>query len=151
MRRVSAKFVPHLSTEAQQFQRLATSSDLFQSESEDLEFMKLIITGDTILGQKAAVVTMENPDLLGQRKHGRYGIPVSGTVVTHIEAHVAWGHRIIDTVLATPLVLLVFTKSWQTPMHKYDNRVGSKIRQTGTSVRGGKFWTEWNPIQFHLD
>ncbi|GFT02829.1 protein GVQW3 [Trichonephila clavipes] len=46
MRRVSAKFVPRLLTEDQQFQRLATSSDLFQSESDDLEFMKLIITGD---------------------------------------------------------------------------------------------------------
>ncbi|GFY11321.1 uncharacterized protein TNCV_4473041 [Trichonephila clavipes] len=29
-----------------QFQRLATSSDLFQSASDDPEFMKLIITGD---------------------------------------------------------------------------------------------------------
>ncbi|GFU14320.1 HTH_48 domain-containing protein [Trichonephila clavipes] len=46
MRRVSAKFVPRLLTEDQQFQRLATSSDLFQSESYDPEFMKLIITGD---------------------------------------------------------------------------------------------------------
>ncbi|GFW94019.1 protein GVQW3 [Trichonephila clavipes] len=46
MRRVSAKFVPRLLTEDQQFQRLATSSDLFQSESDNLEFMKLIITGD---------------------------------------------------------------------------------------------------------
>ncbi|GFS60207.1 protein GVQW3 [Trichonephila clavipes] len=35
MRRVSAKFVPRLLTEDQQFQRLATSSDLFQSESDD--------------------------------------------------------------------------------------------------------------------
>ncbi|GFU43986.1 mariner Mos1 transposase [Trichonephila clavipes] len=46
MRRMSAKFVPRLLTEDQQFQRLATSSDLFQSESDDLEFMKHIITGD---------------------------------------------------------------------------------------------------------
>ncbi|GFX61493.1 putative histone-lysine n-methyltransferase setmar-like protein [Trichonephila clavipes] len=46
MRRVSAKFVPRLLTEDHQFQRLATSSDLFQSESNDPEFMKLIITGD---------------------------------------------------------------------------------------------------------
>ncbi|GFT32320.1 HTH_48 domain-containing protein [Trichonephila clavipes] len=46
MRRVSAKFLPRLLTEDQQFQRLATSSDLFQSESDDPEFMKLIITGD---------------------------------------------------------------------------------------------------------
>ncbi|GFV57676.1 mariner Mos1 transposase [Trichonephila clavipes] len=46
MRRVCAKFVPRLLTEYQQFQRLATSSDLFQSESDDPEFMKLIITGD---------------------------------------------------------------------------------------------------------
>ncbi|GFX02738.1 protein GVQW3 [Trichonephila clavipes] len=46
MRRVSAKFVPRLLTEDQQFQRLATSSDLFQSASDDPEFMKLIITGD---------------------------------------------------------------------------------------------------------
>ncbi|GFV42815.1 uncharacterized protein TNCV_841691 [Trichonephila clavipes] len=43
---MSAKFVPRLLTEDQQFQRLVTSSDLFQSESDDLEFMKLIITGD---------------------------------------------------------------------------------------------------------
>ncbi|GFT99722.1 protein GVQW3 [Trichonephila clavipes] len=46
MHRVSAKFVPRLLTEDQQFQRLATSSDLFQSESDDPEFMKLIIIGD---------------------------------------------------------------------------------------------------------
>ncbi|GFV30931.1 mariner Mos1 transposase [Trichonephila clavipes] len=46
MRRVSAKFVPRLLTEDQQFQRLATSPDLFQRESDDPEFMKLIITGD---------------------------------------------------------------------------------------------------------
>ncbi|GFU99560.1 protein GVQW3 [Trichonephila clavipes] len=46
MHRVSAKFVPRLLTEDQQFQRLATSSDLFQSESDDPEFMKLIITGN---------------------------------------------------------------------------------------------------------
>ncbi|GFW32789.1 protein GVQW3 [Trichonephila clavipes] len=46
MRRVSSKFVPRLLTEDQQFQRLATSSDLFQRESDDPEFMKLIITGD---------------------------------------------------------------------------------------------------------
>ncbi|GFW54044.1 protein GVQW3 [Trichonephila clavipes] len=46
MRRVSAKFVPRLLTEDQQFQRLATPSDLFQSASDDPEFMKLIITGD---------------------------------------------------------------------------------------------------------
>ncbi|GFQ75090.1 mariner Mos1 transposase [Trichonephila clavata] len=46
MRRVSAKFVPRLLTEDQQFQRLATSSDLFQSASDDPEFMKLMITGD---------------------------------------------------------------------------------------------------------
>ncbi|GFS54520.1 uncharacterized protein TNCV_1742751 [Trichonephila clavipes] len=46
MRRVSAKFVPRLLTEDQQFQRLATSSDLFQSASDDPKFMKLIITGD---------------------------------------------------------------------------------------------------------
>ncbi|GFW16395.1 protein GVQW3 [Trichonephila clavipes] len=46
MRRVSAKFVPRLLTEDKQFQQLATSSDLFQSASDDPEFMKLIITGD---------------------------------------------------------------------------------------------------------
>ncbi|GFX71402.1 uncharacterized protein TNCV_2454131 [Trichonephila clavipes] len=46
MRRVSAKFVPRLLTEDQQFQRLETSSDLFQSASDDPEFTKLIITGD---------------------------------------------------------------------------------------------------------
>ncbi|GFT46665.1 protein GVQW3 [Trichonephila clavipes] len=46
MRRVSEKFVSRLLTEDQQFQRLATSSDLFQSASDDPEFMKLIITGD---------------------------------------------------------------------------------------------------------
>ncbi|GFY13981.1 mariner Mos1 transposase [Trichonephila clavipes] len=46
MRRVSAKFVPRLLTEDQQFQRLATSFDWFQSASDDPEFMKLIITGD---------------------------------------------------------------------------------------------------------
>ncbi|GFV26915.1 HTH_48 domain-containing protein [Trichonephila clavipes] len=46
VRRVSAKFVPRLLTEDQQFQRLATSSDLFQSASDDPESMKLIITGD---------------------------------------------------------------------------------------------------------
>ncbi|GFU57493.1 uncharacterized protein TNCV_3636581 [Trichonephila clavipes] len=46
MRRVSAKFMPRFLTEDQQFQRLATSSDLFQSERDDPEFMKLIITGD---------------------------------------------------------------------------------------------------------
>ncbi|GFV76885.1 uncharacterized protein TNCV_689561 [Trichonephila clavipes] len=46
MRRVSAKFVPRLLSENQQFQQLATSSDLFQRESDDPEFMKLIITGD---------------------------------------------------------------------------------------------------------
>ncbi|GFV96557.1 protein GVQW3 [Trichonephila clavipes] len=46
MRRVSAKFVPRFLTEDQQFQRLATSSDLFQSEGDDPEFMKFIITGD---------------------------------------------------------------------------------------------------------
>ncbi|GFW20127.1 HTH_48 domain-containing protein [Trichonephila clavipes] len=46
MRRVSAKFLPRLLTEDQQFQRLATSSDLFQSESDDPESMKFIITGD---------------------------------------------------------------------------------------------------------
>ncbi|GFW63551.1 protein GVQW3 [Trichonephila clavipes] len=49
MLRVSAKFVPRLLTENQQFQRLATSSDLFQSASDDPEFMKLIITGDEAL------------------------------------------------------------------------------------------------------
>lgn len=46
MRRVSAKLVPPLLTEDQQFQRLAISSDLFQSASDDQEFMKLIITRD---------------------------------------------------------------------------------------------------------
>ncbi|GFW79741.1 HTH_48 domain-containing protein [Trichonephila clavipes] len=46
MRRVSAKFVPRLRTEDQQFQRLTTSSDFFQGPSDDPEFMKLIITGD---------------------------------------------------------------------------------------------------------
>ncbi|GFV14250.1 histone-lysine N-methyltransferase SETMAR [Trichonephila clavipes] len=46
LRRESAKFVPRLLTEDQQFQRLTTSSDLFQSEIDDPEFMKLIITGD---------------------------------------------------------------------------------------------------------
>ncbi|GFV09313.1 hypothetical protein TNCV_1557641 [Trichonephila clavipes] len=46
MRQVPAKFVPRLLIEDQQFQRLVTSSDLFQSESDDPEFMKLIITGD---------------------------------------------------------------------------------------------------------
>ncbi|GFX19233.1 HTH_48 domain-containing protein [Trichonephila clavipes] len=50
MRRVSAKFVPRLHTEDQQFQRLATSSDLFQSASDDPEFMKLIITGLWVYG-----------------------------------------------------------------------------------------------------
>ncbi|GFV74757.1 HTH_48 domain-containing protein [Trichonephila clavipes] len=43
MRRVSAKFGPRLLTEDLQFQRLATSSDLFQSASDDPEF---IIPGD---------------------------------------------------------------------------------------------------------
>ncbi|PRD17607.1 UNVERIFIED_CONTAM: hypothetical protein NCL1_63950 [Trichonephila clavipes] len=42
----TSQFVPRLLTEDQQFQRLATSSDLFQSASDDPEFMKLIITGD---------------------------------------------------------------------------------------------------------
>ncbi|GFY07603.1 uncharacterized protein TNCV_4094731 [Trichonephila clavipes] len=46
MRRVSAKFVPLLLTEDQEFQRLTISSDLFQSASDDPVFMKLIITGD---------------------------------------------------------------------------------------------------------
>ncbi|GFY15878.1 histone-lysine N-methyltransferase SETMAR [Trichonephila clavipes] len=46
MRRVSAKFVPRLLTEDKQFQRLEISSDLFQSENNDPEFMKFIITGD---------------------------------------------------------------------------------------------------------
>ncbi|GFU10977.1 histone-lysine N-methyltransferase SETMAR [Trichonephila clavipes] len=45
MRRVSAKFVPRLLTDDQQFQRLATSSHLFQSASDDPELMKFI-TGD---------------------------------------------------------------------------------------------------------
>ncbi|GFV61622.1 protein GVQW3 [Trichonephila clavipes] len=48
MRRVSAKFVLRLLTEDQQFQRLTTSSDLFQSASDDKEFIKLIITGDEL-------------------------------------------------------------------------------------------------------
>ncbi|GFV56974.1 uncharacterized protein TNCV_1678551 [Trichonephila clavipes] len=48
MRRVSAKVVPRFLTEDQQFQRLVTSSDLFQSASDDPEFMKLIITGDEL-------------------------------------------------------------------------------------------------------
>ncbi|GFS90934.1 HTH_48 domain-containing protein [Trichonephila clavipes] len=46
MHRVSAKFVPHLLTENLQFQRLATSSHLFQSARDNPEFMKLIITWD---------------------------------------------------------------------------------------------------------
>ncbi|GFV58286.1 protein GVQW3 [Trichonephila clavipes] len=46
IRRVSAKFEPRFLTEDQQFQRLATSSDLLQSASDDPEFMKLITTGD---------------------------------------------------------------------------------------------------------
>ncbi|GFX97127.1 uncharacterized protein TNCV_556171 [Trichonephila clavipes] len=46
MRRVSLKFVPRLLTEDQQLQQLATSSDLFQSASDDPEFLKLIITGN---------------------------------------------------------------------------------------------------------
>ncbi|GFU02081.1 uncharacterized protein TNCV_837251 [Trichonephila clavipes] len=46
MRRVFAKFVPRLLTEDQQFQRLTTSSDFFQSASDDPDFTKFIITGD---------------------------------------------------------------------------------------------------------
>ncbi|GFU43161.1 uncharacterized protein TNCV_3775361 [Trichonephila clavipes] len=46
MLRVSAKFVQRLLTDDQQFLRLTTLSDLFQSASDDLEFMKFIITGD---------------------------------------------------------------------------------------------------------
>ena len=46
MRRVSAKLVPRLLTEDQQFQRLAIASDLFQSASDDPKFMKFIITED---------------------------------------------------------------------------------------------------------
>ncbi|GFU24523.1 transposable element Tcb2 transposase [Trichonephila clavipes] len=46
MRRVSAKFVPRLLTENQQFQRLATSSHLFQRASDNPEFMRFIIPGD---------------------------------------------------------------------------------------------------------
>ena len=46
MHQVSAKLVSHLLTEDQQFQQLAIASDLFQSTSNDPEFMKLIITGD---------------------------------------------------------------------------------------------------------
>ncbi|GFX39470.1 hypothetical protein TNCV_2668321 [Trichonephila clavipes] len=74
MRRVSAKFVPRLLTENQQFQRLATSSDLFQSESDDPEFMKLIITGDEsgltdmIPKQCSSRHTGKPPVLLGKRK-----------------------------------------------------------------------------------
>ncbi|GFV72223.1 HTH_48 domain-containing protein [Trichonephila clavipes] len=54
MCRVSAKFVPLLLTEDQQFQRLATSSDLFQSESDDPDFMKLIITGDKSIPKQSS-------------------------------------------------------------------------------------------------
>ncbi|GFW76797.1 uncharacterized protein TNCV_58951 [Trichonephila clavipes] len=74
MRRVSAKFVPRLLTEDQQFQRLATSSDLFQSESDNPEFMKLIITGDEswVYGYdpetKQQSSQWKNPVLLGLRK-----------------------------------------------------------------------------------
>ncbi|GFU55201.1 protein GVQW3 [Trichonephila clavipes] len=77
MRRVSAKFVPRLLTEDQQFQRLATSSDLFQSESDDPEFMQLIITGAESWAYGYDPETMQQssqwkpPVLLGQRKHGR--------------------------------------------------------------------------------
>ncbi|GFX58057.1 protein GVQW3 [Trichonephila clavipes] len=46
MRQVSAKFAPRLLTEDQQFQRLTTSSDLFQSASDNPDFRKLIITGN---------------------------------------------------------------------------------------------------------
>ncbi|GFX97903.1 uncharacterized protein TNCV_4905541 [Trichonephila clavipes] len=46
MPRVSAMFVPRLLTEDQQFQRLATYIYIFQSESDDPEFIKLIITRD---------------------------------------------------------------------------------------------------------
>ncbi|GFW92445.1 hypothetical protein TNCV_4920741 [Trichonephila clavipes] len=46
MRRESANFVPRLLTEDQQFQRQVTSSDFFQSESDDVEFMKFIIAGN---------------------------------------------------------------------------------------------------------
>ncbi|GFW68967.1 HTH_48 domain-containing protein [Trichonephila clavipes] len=77
MRRVSAKFVPRLLTEDQHFQRLATSSDLFQSASDDPEFMKLTITGDKSWVYGYDPVTKQQssqwktPVLLGQRKHGR--------------------------------------------------------------------------------
>ncbi|GFU33098.1 uncharacterized protein TNCV_4156431 [Trichonephila clavipes] len=77
IRRVSAKFVPRLLTEDQQFQRLATSSDLFQSESDDPEFMKLLITGDdrgltdTIPKQSSSRQNGKPPVLLGQRKHDK--------------------------------------------------------------------------------
>ncbi|GFY22443.1 protein GVQW3 [Trichonephila clavipes] len=76
MRRVSAKFVPRLLTEDQQFQRLATSSDLFRSESDDPEFIKLIITvdesgfTDTMPKQRSSRHHGKPPVLLGQRKHG---------------------------------------------------------------------------------
>ncbi|GFV37988.1 hypothetical protein TNCV_732671 [Trichonephila clavipes] len=36
----------------------------------------------------------------------RYGSLVSGTVVTHVGAPVAWGPRIIDTVVGTSLSLI---------------------------------------------
>ncbi|GFT95354.1 HTH_48 domain-containing protein [Trichonephila clavipes] len=78
MRRVSAKFVSRPLTEEQQFQRLATPSDLFQSASDDPEFMKLIMTGDEswVYGYDPETKQQSSQwktsgSLLGQRKHGR--------------------------------------------------------------------------------
>ncbi|GFU79594.1 protein GVQW3 [Trichonephila clavipes] len=76
MRRVSEKFAPRLLTEDQKFQRLATSSDLFQSASDDTEFMKLILTGDELWvygydpETKQQSSQWKTPGVhLGQRKH----------------------------------------------------------------------------------
>ncbi|GFW73328.1 protein GVQW3 [Trichonephila clavipes] len=66
MHRVPAKFVPRLLKEVQQFQRLATSSDLFQCASDVSEFMELnhpwgLVVGSRIRSRnKAALVTIEN-------------------------------------------------------------------------------------------
>ncbi|GFX99730.1 mariner Mos1 transposase [Trichonephila clavipes] len=79
MRRVSAKFVLRLLAEDQQFQRLATSYDLFQSASDDPELMKLI-TGEEswVYGYdpetKQESSQWKTPVLLGQRKHGREAV-----------------------------------------------------------------------------
>ncbi|GFV74886.1 hypothetical protein TNCV_1041241 [Trichonephila clavipes] len=39
----------------------------------------------------------------GDESLAGYGSHVRGTVVTHVKAPVAWGPRIIDTAVATPL------------------------------------------------